>query len=233
VLFPAYAKLDRDPKRLRSAALRTLRLATAVFVPVGAGMAVVATPLVTVAFGRQWSDAAAVLPWMAGWAALTALTQHFGEVYKALGQTRILSWMVAVSTVLALPGLLWVGIEGWGLSAIVVVLIVARVVRVAFDLVVMRWLVDLRPAVAARAIAPALVAVGLMVGAVLAASRVIPPWPAPALLAALVLIGAIVYVVALAVLDRGLFAEVYQLLRAAAGGRALVGRDSEAPWRLS
>ena len=38
VLFPAYAKLERDRERLRSAALRTLRLAAAVFVPAGAGM---------------------------------------------------------------------------------------------------------------------------------------------------------------------------------------------------
>lgn len=215
VLFPAFAKLERDRERLRSAALRTLRLAAAVFAPAGAGMAVVAAPLVAVAFGPQWSDAAVVLPWMGAWAAITALTQHFGEVYKALGQTRILSWMVAITTALTVPGLVWVALRGRGLVAIVAVLIAARAVRVALDLVVMRGLVGLRPADALRSVAPALVATAVMVAAVLGAARVLPAWPAPALLALLAVIGAAVYVGAVSILDRRLFGDVRDLLRAA------------------
>ena len=227
VLFPAYARLERDRERLRSAALRTLRLAAAVFLPVGAGMGLVAVPLVTVAFGAQWSDAAAVLPWMGAWAALTALTQHFGEVYKSLGQTRIMFWMQAITTALTVPGLVWVAVQGLGLVAIVAVLIAVRVVRAALDLTMMRKLVDLQPAAALRSVAPALVATAIMALAVVGAGRVVPAWPAPALLAVLTAIGAVVYVGALASLDRGLLGEVRDLLRAAIGERALRGSDVE------
>ena len=233
VLFPAYAKLERDRERLRSAALRTLRLAAAVFLPAGAGMAVVAVPLTAVAFGPQWSDAAAVLPWMGAWAAITALTQHFGEVYKALGQTRIMSWMQSITTALTVPGLVWVAREGWGLVAIVVVLIVVRAVRLVLDLIVMHRLVDLRPAAALRSVAPALVATAIMLVAVLGLGRVLPAWPAPALLTVLATVGAAIYVGALTLLDRGLFDEIRDLLRAAMGQRGLPGREPEAVLPLS
>jgi O-antigen/teichoic acid export membrane protein len=227
VLFPAYAKLERDRDRLRSAALRTLRLAAAVFLPVSAGMSVVAVPLVTVAFGSQWRDAATVLPWMGAWAAMTALTQHFGEVYKALGQTRILSWMQAITTALTLPGLVWVAREGWGLVAIVAVLIAVRAARTVLDLIAMRQLVGLRPAAALRSVAPALVATAIMLAAVLAAGRFLPALPAAALLAVLTAVGAVVYIGTLASLDRGLLGEVRGLLRAATGERAIAARGAE------
>jgi O-antigen/teichoic acid export membrane protein len=229
VLFPAYAKLERDRERLRSAGLRTLRLAAAVFVPAGVGMGLVAAPLVAVAFGSQWSDAATVLPWMGAWAAITALTQHFGEVYKALGQTRILSWMTAVTTVLTVPGLVWVAREGLGLAAIVAVLIAARAVRIVLDLIAMHRLVDFQPAAALRSVAPALVATAIMVVTVLGAGRLLPAWPAAGLLTVLVAIG----VAVLSILDRGLLDEIRDLLRAAIGTRALPGRDVEARSRLS
>jgi PST family polysaccharide transporter len=233
VLFPAYAKLERDAERLRSAALRTLRLAAAVFLPACAGMAVVTGPLVTVAFGRQWSDAAVLLPWMSAWAALTALTQHFSEVYKALGQIRVLSWMQVATAALTVPGLVWVGVEGWGLVAIVAILIAVRAVRVVIDLFVMRELVDLRPLAAARGVAPAFLASATMTAAVIAASRMLPQWPASVVLLTLASIGAVVYVGALAVLDRDVFGEVRRLLRAAIGERALAESEVGAAPRLS
>jgi hypothetical protein len=46
-------------------------------------------------------------------------------------------------------------------------------------------------------------------------------------------IGALVYVGALAGLDRSLFGEVRQLLRSAIGERALAGREAGAAPRLS
>jgi PST family polysaccharide transporter len=233
VLFPAYAKLGRDRERLRSAALRTLRLAAAVFVPAGAGMGLVAAPLIAVGFGSQWSDATPVLQWMGAWAAITALTQHFGEVYKALGQTRIMTWMQAITTALTVPGLVWVASRGRGLIAIVAVLIAVRLVRLALDLIVMQRLVDLRPAAALRSVAPALVATAIMVVVVLGLGRVIPAWPAAALLTVLVAIGAAVYLGALSILDRGLLDEVRDLLRAGIGDRGLRGRDVETSSPLS
>jgi PST family polysaccharide transporter len=226
VLFPAYARLERDRARLRSAALRTLRLAATVFVPAGVGLALVAEPLVLVAFGARWRDAIPVLPWMGVWAAVTVLTQHFGDVYKALGNARVLSMLQAVTTVLTIPALVWVGVSGRGLVAIVIVLIAVRLVRAVLDLVVMRRLVGLEPVAALRTVAPALAATALMSGVVLIARSALPALPAAAELAVLVTMGAGVYVAAVAVLDRGLLPELRALSRAAIVGDRAAARLS-------
>ncbi len=164
---------------------------------------------------------------MGAWAAITALTQHFGEVYKALGQTRIMRWMQAITTALTVPGLVWVAWRGLGLVAIVAVLIAVRVVRAVLDLIVMRELVDLQPAAALRSVAararrhrdhgargsrrrprgPGLARAGAARGAHRDRRRGLCRRA-----------GA---------LDRGLLGEVRDLLRAAIGERALPGSDVE------
>ena len=144
-----------------------------------------------------------------------------------------MSWMQSITTALTVPGLVWVAREGWGLVAIVVVLIVVRAVRLVLDLIVMHRLVDLRPAAAMRSVAPALVATAIMLVAVLGLGRVLPAWPAPALLTVLATVGAAIYVGALTLLDRGLFDEIRGLLRAAMDQRGLPGGEPEAVLPLS
>jgi PST family polysaccharide transporter len=217
ILFPAYALLDRDRARLKQAALRTLRLAASVFVPAGAGIGLLAEPVILVGFGPQWREAIAVLPWMGAWAALTSLTHHFAEVYKALGYTRILAWLTTITTVLLVPGLVWAATEGGGLVAIVTVLIAVRGVRLVLDVLIMRRLVALQPMAALRSVAPALASMAVMAAVVAALGRFTEPLPPLAQLALLVPAGAAVYLGALAVMDRGLIAEIRDLLRAAVG----------------
>ncbi|HVR30984.1 MAG TPA: oligosaccharide flippase family protein [Thermoanaerobaculia bacterium] len=215
VLFPAYARLDRDRDRLRAAALRTLRLVAALFVPAGIGLGLVAEPLVMVVFGPEWRPAIGVLPWLGAWAALQSLTHHFGDVYKAIGEVRILAWLSAITTVLLLPGLLWAGRSGGGLVAIVAVLIAVRAVRLGLDLVVVRSLVGLHPGAALRAVAPALAGAAVMALAVIALDRStagLSDLPRLLLLAAT---GAAVHLGVLAAIDRGLYREVRALLQAA------------------
>ena len=147
----------------------------------------------------QWSDAAAVLPWMGAWAAITALTQHFGEVYKALGQTRILTWMQAITTVLTVPGLVWVAGQGrWagrhrrGAD---------RGARRARGARPDRDAPAGRPSTRGRASQRRSRARRHRdhgASRWSARGRVVPAWPAPALLAVLTAIGAVVYVGALA-----------------------------------
>jgi hypothetical protein len=150
---------------------------------------------------------------------MSATTNHFGEVYKALGQSRIYAWLMGTTTVITMAGLAVVGMRGLGLVAMVVVLMAVRLVRVLFDLVILRRLVDLRPVVALRAVLPAAASTALMCGVVLAARGAVAAWPAGLQLVTLSAAGAAVYAGALALLDRGLIAEIRELLRSAIGGR--------------
>jgi PST family polysaccharide transporter len=228
VLFPAYALLERDRARLRSAALRTLRLAAAAFVPLGVGLGLCAEPLVLVGFGAQWRDAAAVLPWMGAWTVLAALTQHFADVYKALGQPRILAWLQATTAIVLVPGLVWAGARAGTLLAVVAVLIAARALRFALDLVMAWRLVDLRPGAALQSIAPSLLAAAAMAAAVIGIDRATTMLPEAARLASMVAGGAATYLVAVAAIDRGLPGEV-RALAVAAFARRGAGAGATSP----
>jgi len=217
VLFPAYARLDGDPERLRSAALRTLRLAAALFVPAGVGLALVAEPLILGVFGREWRDAVPVLRWMCAWVVTTSLTYHLGDVYKAIGEARILAWLAAGTTVLLVPGMVWAGVRGGGLVAVVAVLIAVRMVRLALDLAVARKLIGLRPADALRNVWPALASAAAMAAVVLGVDRWVAGMPALPRLVLLVAAGAGAHLATLAAVDRGLYREIRDLARAALG----------------
>jgi hypothetical protein len=142
-------------------------------------------------------------------------------VYKALGHTRLLAWLSAITAVLLVPGVIWAAARGGSLVAIVGVLIAVRAVRLALDVVAVWKLVDLRPTAALRGVAPALASTAVMAAAVGA----LGPWtdalPETARLALLVAVGAAIYVATLAALDRGLVAEIRDLLRAAVAKTAL------------
>lgn len=61
VLFPAYAKIAHDRKRVRNAFLRASTLLFAPFVPMCLGLAVVAEDLMTVLFVPEWAEAGDLL----------------------------------------------------------------------------------------------------------------------------------------------------------------------------
>ncbi|MGH8976810.1 MAG: oligosaccharide flippase family protein [Acidimicrobiia bacterium] len=96
VLFPFYARLkdaagaDRD-EELRRGYVRSVRLAAAVSLPAGLGMAALATPIVLVLYGSEWRPAAAPLAFVAIWAALASLAALPGAVFKATGRSWLLT----------------------------------------------------------------------------------------------------------------------------------------------
>lgn len=218
VLFPAFAKL-RDRERVLAATLRTVRILTALVLPVAAGLALVARPLVLVGFGTEWADAADVLPWIAALLLLATLPRPIGDAYRALGHTRVLARLTAVTTLLLVPAVVWVAREGGGLTAIVGVMIGVRAVRLVLDLVTARRLLGIRLGRLLRAVAPALVATGLMTGAVLAVRAWAGGASELALLAYQVGTGVLVYCIAMAVLDARLIADLRRLARSAAQDR--------------
>lgn len=65
VLFPALSRIQDQRERLGRVYRSSLASAGALLIPIGAGMALAAAPLVTVVLGDQWAESARVLPFLA------------------------------------------------------------------------------------------------------------------------------------------------------------------------
>ncbi len=90
VLFPAYARLQDDPERLRHGFLRTQGLLVATALPVGVGFALVAEPFISMVLGPTWTPAALVAQVLSTVFAAHAFSMATTPLAMALGRTRIL-----------------------------------------------------------------------------------------------------------------------------------------------
>jgi len=216
VLFPAYAKVERARERLGELAIESLQIVAAVFVPIAVGLALVAGPLVRGAFGAEWSESIAVLPWIALYSLIPALTRHFADALKALGHTRVLLVLSVLSSVIVLTGMLVVAWQGGGLVEIAAVLAGGALVRFGLDLLVARRLLGVRSRSALFAIIPAILSAATMTVAVLLVGRWTGGLPDLAELTALSVAGVLAYVASLFVFQRKVVDNVLSLLRAAA-----------------
>jgi PST family polysaccharide transporter len=97
VAFPALARkraIDRGD--LARSTMRLLRFQALYALPVAAGLAMVATPLVVVLFSSKWSSAGGVTAAIAVKAGITAIVFPLGDVFKALGRQRVLVVLSAI-----------------------------------------------------------------------------------------------------------------------------------------
>lgn len=116
VLFPAFAKLQDDPDRLRDAFLRAQRLLAMIAVPVGVGFALVAEPLVAFILGPEWAAAGLVIQVLSAVFAIQALATPFMPMAMGLGRTRLIFVRDLINLVVRYPiiiiGLFWGGLVG-------------------------------------------------------------------------------------------------------------------------
>ncbi|MEM9058056.1 MAG: lipopolysaccharide biosynthesis protein [Pseudomonadota bacterium] len=101
-LFPGYAKLAHDPARMGRAYLNALNTIALFAVPIGLGLALVAEPLVLVAFGERWAGISSVLAWLAFSGVFTSVSAGVQMPLIALGRMRraaALAWVQLVAVV--------------------------------------------------------------------------------------------------------------------------------------
>jgi lipopolysaccharide exporter len=115
VLFPSFSAIQQDYARLRKAYISAVGAASAVVLPMNAGMAVAAPEIVLVLLGPQWVGAIDVLPWLL-LASSIALTGHFAGVVTEAQAALNSKIVVSVSSTFTLVLLLAIA-EGRSLSA--------------------------------------------------------------------------------------------------------------------
>jgi PST family polysaccharide transporter len=202
MLLPAFARISADDDRLRSAAMRALRIQAIPLIPLSLAVIPLGRQVSIVLLGHQWQQAGVILGALFATTAVLPLVQIASEVFKSVGQPAFLArqWMLGgtlniAATLAFVPlGVVWVG-AGLSFAAAVVggyaAWALARLLRmrardVLFELA--------HPAVAGM----------LMLGALFAVRSALPQDDAVfeqlGVLVFEALIGAAVYLLALAVI---------------------------------
>ncbi len=213
VLLPSYAQIQSEPERLSRAYLKSLRLISFIIVPVTMGMLIVASEMVDTFLTDQWTPMVApfqvlcvvglVKPLSATTSVLFTSTGHPGYNFRA-GLVVIMALVPMI--VLLLP---------YGIVGVALAVLVAQVVGFGFNMFQVTKLLDHTASRMPAAIAPSLLASGLMMLVVVLlkaplqslAGGAHTPWS----LGSLVLLGTVMYLVTLTLLQRSFVLEVVDL----------------------
>ncbi|MBM4196049.1 MAG: lipopolysaccharide biosynthesis protein [Gammaproteobacteria bacterium] len=144
-LFPGYSRMAGDRALVRSSYLAVAGMTALIAMPLVIGTASAAPSLVPVLFGPQWTESISLVQLLALGSSISLLGSGASAVYLALGQPRILVWLGAVQATVLLGSMTLfvreIGIEGaaWGYIA-------AACVSLPLQLGILRWAMDLSPA---------------------------------------------------------------------------------------
>jgi O-antigen/teichoic acid export membrane protein len=216
VAFPAFTRIRDDLPALRRAFLRATEYCAMVGVPLFALIGLLAAPGVTVVYGERWAPAVPVLQVLAPYGMLWVAALLVSDVFKAVGQVRVLFWLNVVRVALLVSGLM-LAVRFGVVGVAVVVLAVAVVTRTAqfyfvsatLRLHIRDYIAVFGPTVASTAV------MSVVVGGLRIALASLPP-VADVILHGVV--GVTVYALALRVLAGVRALEVVGLIRRAAFG---------------
>ena len=173
-IFPGYAKMAGDLGVLRQGFLNVLSAIALFVLPIGAGLALTADPLVHLMLGAQWASAVPLIQVLAIAGVISALGTNQGAVYLALGRPRVLTVLAVLHAGLLLPLLVWGAMRNGAMGAAEATLLVG-VVTMPINFVVLLKNIELRASEVAKILWRPLAATGFMIVAV----RLVLEW-APA-----------------------------------------------------
>ncbi len=214
VSLPMLSHLQSDPARMRQAYKRATEFACLTLYPCFIGIAVTAPEIVDTVFGHRWMPAAPAIVALACLVLAQAPRLFVSPVFTAIGQPRDvligvaaeLLFMLALLGVFGLPSLGWaVGV--WLASECMQIPVTTWLLQRATSYGVRDQFSGLRTPLLASA---ALAIVVLLVRGVLP-----PGFSAPERLAALIPVGGVIYISAVALLDRSLAASFLGFIRSA------------------
>jgi len=210
VAFPAYARMQKDVRRIAWSFCKAAKLLLLISCPIYLGMAVTAEPLVETLFGQKWLEMAPYVSILALSMPFMTLQVMFAPVSNALGRPGTSARVAAIGAIL-MPVAFLVGIRfgaiglawAWLATAPILTIITARLAGAP---------IGLRLSDLVRAAAPGLGCAVLMAGAVAAIDALLPPLAAPLRLAILVPGGALAFLAALTLCARGTLMELIALV---------------------
>lgn len=169
VIFPGFASIRDDRRRLAAAYQRAQAFVTAVALPAGFGAALIADPLIRLAMGEKWAPVIFVVQVLSAVFALQTLGSLSEPLYMAHGETRLLFIRNLQMLVIRVP-IIVAGMLLGGLKGVVLARVISGVVSIFFALMLVRRFIDLTIREQLAANIRALTSVALMTAGVMLAS---------------------------------------------------------------
>jgi len=224
VLFSALSGMQDDREELGRHYLEALSVVMALTAPVGIGLAVAAQPLVATLYGDRYAGSAPILAVIALYTVLYSASFHAGDVFKAVGRPGLLTAVNAAKLILLIGPAWWAA--GHSATLVAVMLLAVEAVHFVLRMAVLHRLMGVRWAQLARALTGPTAAAALMGLATLGISRLTGGLVAPAELALLAVVGALLYVALLRLTAPHLFAAGVGLVRDRLRPRGTTPKDS-------
>ena len=140
-LFPAFATLAGDASRLRDAYQRAQSLVTAIALPVGVIVTLVAEPLVRITMGEKWLPAVTVIEMLAAVFAIQMIGSLVQPLGMALGKTRTLFLRDTQIFLFRVPTIL-IGMYFGGLHGVLIARIVTGTSGIFLNMMLVRQFID-------------------------------------------------------------------------------------------
>lgn len=195
-VYPSFAGIKHDPARLRAAYQRVQALITAIALPMGIGMALVADRLVVLALGPKWQQAVLVVQVLASVFALQTLGSLVQPLGMAKGQTKRLFVRDTQMFLVRIPIIL-TGLLTYGLIGVLVARVVSGLLAAYVNMTLVRSFIDLPVARQLAANGRALISALVMAVVVVLVSGRLPQTTGVMMsvlqLALVIIVGAVVY----------------------------------------
>lgn len=143
-ILPGYAKIASNLTILKQAYLNVIAAIAMLALPAGAGIALLAGPLVNLVLGAKWVDAIPIIQILAVSGVITALQANRGSVYLSLGKPRIMTYVTAIELVLLLPALT-VGTQSMGIKGAAWAILMVKIVLLPINYMVLLRILRLKP----------------------------------------------------------------------------------------
>jgi lipopolysaccharide exporter len=198
-IYPGFAKIRGDRVRLGVAYQRAQALVTAIALPAGIGVAVIADPLVRLTLGEKWTPVIFVIQCLASVFALQTLGSLVQPLGMAAGETRLLFMRDTQMLLLRVP-IIAGALIYYGLTGVILARIFTGLFGAFVNMVLVQRLIGVSVAKQLAANLRALVAVAVMALGVTVVLRELPDTTDHMTLimyvGILVTLGAIIYCVA-------------------------------------
>lgn len=218
VAYPAYAKIQEDREALRRSVYKTVQLVSWVAIPAGIGLAMASSAFILTFYTEKWADVIPVMQILSLYAMVYTLTYNFGDIYKAIGRPDILN-KLSLSTI-AFTVLILLFASRYGIVAVAWAHF-ARVVLIGVaQIFLVNKMLDVKPWPILQSIAKSLAAAACMGLVMYVVPGFMPGIQQGYLLASQLAAGAVFYIAASFLLNRGATLSVLNLAMQLTGGRS-------------
>ncbi|MGB7442987.1 MAG: MOP flippase family protein [Coleofasciculaceae cyanobacterium] len=212
VAFPAFSKLQNEPKRLRNAFYKATQFTSLVSLPAFLGVFALAPEIVEVMFGSQWSPSIPVMQVLTSVGILQTISHFNGPIMMAMGKP---GWRLGINTLgTGVNVISFILVVRWGILAVAAAYAVRAYLLSPINLWVLRKLIGVKILTYLNQLTAPLLGSLVMVLAIFGSKQLLVGWlKDEAILVICITIGIVAYGLTMRLIAPKLFQQVLELVR--------------------